>query len=291
MLRSVAPKGQEFRYSSTESFMVCRRKFQYEYVWEIEPNYGTSKKPTNLADVGSAFHKGMEVLYKGEPNPREAVTEWYTENDLDPNGLVKINTSMKNANDVSLGCYDRYVSWLTRSNYDEGMTPILMEATLRWEILPGIFLVAHPDRVDEDEYDQIHVRDYKTVGRYDQLLKYSDRNRQGLTYVVMLEEMLQRTVSTFTLLQVHRNPPKGNPIAVNPITEWFDEEQKQSHRVHLANVVQEMVALAEGNLAVYPHPGDHCDWCPFQDLCLAADADPGRVPAMLKTNYRKKVSE
>lgn len=281
----------EYRYSATESFMVCRRKFQYEYVWEIEPNYGDGQKPTNLADVGSAFHKGMEVLYKGGENPREAVEAWYAENDLDPNGLVKINTTMKQAKDVSLGCYDRYVGWLAASKYDEGMTAIMMEDELRWEILPGIFIVAHPDRVDEDEYGQLHVRDYKTVGRYDNLLKYSDKNRQGLTYCVLLEEALGRPVATFTLIQVHRNPPKSNPIAVNPITDWFDEDQKRSHRAHLANVAQEMVSLAQGELAVYPHPGEHCDWCPFQELCYATDAEPHRVDGLLKKNYRKKVSE
>lgn len=274
-----------YRYSATEQYLVCRRRFKYDYVWEIEPDY-SGERPVGLSDVGSAFHAGMEGLYKCKDGRRRM--EAYIRLHGLSGKLVKINTSMKDAATVARECYTRYDAWRQYSDYDNGRVPVLIEQRLQMEILPGVFISGAMDRVDEDEYGQLHVVDYKTVGRYDQYLKYSDMNRQGLTYCALVEAALGRPVVSFTLLQVHRSPPKSNPQPVNPITEFFSDQQKESHLKHLADTASEMVALAKGKLPATPHPSDVCGYCQFKDLCLSEDADPDNFKEYLNVNFRKK---
>lgn len=274
----------EYRYSSTETFLVCRRRFMYEYVWEIEPNYLT-EKPGTLADVGNAFHAGAQALYSGA-NCNEAVEQYIREHHLE--GQTYKGTDLAYC---ARGLINRFKNWPGRREFDEGYKTVMLEEKLRLELLSGVFITGIPDRVVEDQFGRLHIIDYKTVGQYRTYAEYMDLNRQGRTYALLVEAATGKHVDSFTLLQVHRKPPKSNPQPVNDLPKWFTEDEKKSHRKQLEQIVTDMVNLAKGDLSVYPHPGDHCGWCPFQKLCYTQDAEKDNFETMKRVEFRKKVVE
>lgn len=266
--------------------MVCRRRYAYDYMLELEPSYYKDDRPVSLASVGTAVHAGLEALYRGEDAGR-ALEASITEQGM-RDATVKIQKSLVNAGDVARGCLNRYVSWKAHTDFDSGRKTVMLEERLRMEIIPGVEITGMADRVVEDEWGQLHVYDYKTCGQYNQYTAFSDRNRQGLTYAALVEAHTGMKVVSFTLLQIHRSPPKANPLPVNPLTDYFTDEQKSAHIRHLKNVAGEIQALHGRELAVYPHPGQHCDWCPFKELCYTADAEPESFDEMINTKFRKK---
>lgn len=275
----------EVRYSATEEFLTCRRKYFYNYVEKLERAH-RDESYISLADVGTAFHAGMAALYLKQDG-RAALQQAIAEAGLSGQ-LVKVGSGTVDAGLCATGLYNRASQWCKYSDFDEGMTTVMVEERLELELALGLVINGMPDRVDEDAYGGLHIRDWKSVGVYTNFNDYSEMNRQMLTYAILVEAATGKTVQSATLLQVHRNPPKSNPLPVNPLTDWFTEKQKQSHKENLTDVLLDMVGLETGETVAYPHPEKHCKWCPFSDLCLATDADPARAVELRKTNYRVK---
>lgn len=261
----------EVRFSSTETFLQCRRRYDYEYKERLT-RIRTGIIPVTLASIGSAFHAGVQAYYGGE-DPGRALDDYFSEHDF-AGQTVKVGKNEVDAILCVRGLYNRYLGWAKYSGYDDGREIVDLEKRLEWELIPGVKITGQPDKVSRDQYGQLYIDDYKTVGVYTKFDDYADKNRQGLTYTVLAEHFYGQTVAAFTLLQVHRSPPKANPIAVDPLVSYFTAEQKAEHIENLKLVLSEIKDMHYSLLPVYPHPSDLCKWCPFRDLCYAQSAEP-----------------
>jgi RecB family exonuclease len=261
----------EIRYSATETFQVCRRKYQYEYAERLT-RIRNGPEPVTHATIGNAFHAAMEAYYSGKDG-RRALEDYISEHGL-AGQTIKVGKSEVDTALCARGLYNRYIGWAKYSKFDEGRKIFALEQRLSWEIIPGVAITGKPDRIDIDQYGNLHIIDFKTVGQYTKFDNFSDKNPQMLTYSVLAEQMYAKQVSSVTLLQVHRQPPKTNPVAVDPLTEFYTNDQIAEQIEILKSLAYEIKALHAGKLDVYPHRGDHCGWCPFRDLCQSASAEP-----------------
>jgi hypothetical protein len=114
--------------------------------------------------------------------------------------------------------------------------------------------------------------------------------RRCFTYSVLAEQVYAKQVSSVTLLQVHRQPPKNNPVAVDPLTEFYTNDQIAEQIEILKSLAYEIKALHAGKLDVYPHRGDHCGWCPFRDLCQSTSAEPAMYD-IIRKRFRVKADD
>lgn len=275
------------RYSATETFLTCRRRYDYEYKQRLT-RFAKGEEPVTHAMVGNAFHHAMEALYSGEDG-RAALEEYINVHGM-AGRTIKVQRNMIDAADISRGLYNRYVVWAKTSKYDEGTTVVDLEKRLGWEIIPGVTITGKADKLRRTAFGVLELIDYKTVGQYDKFDDYADMNRQGLTYAVLAEHEYGESVDSFALVQVHRSPPKSNPMPVNVLPAFFTEEQKAEHVESLKAVAREIKALHEDTLAIFPHAGDACTYCPFKDLCLQTSQDPGNVAAV-RARFRIKDSD
>ena len=68
----------ELRQSAIQTFLNCPRRFYWEYVEGLQPNYPDRVRPWTTPDTGTAFHKAMEAYYLGG-DPLEAWRGWSVE--------------------------------------------------------------------------------------------------------------------------------------------------------------------------------------------------------------------
>jgi RecB family exonuclease len=167
----------EIRYSATETFQVCRRRYDYEYRQRLT-RIRNGPEPVNHAHVGHAFHAAMEAYYSGKDG-RRALEDYISEHGF-AEQTIKVGRYEVNAAVCTRGLYNRYDTWAKYSKFDDGYKVFATEERLVWEIIPGVTITGKPDRIDIDQYGNLRIIDYKTVGVYTKYDNFSDKNPQML---------------------------------------------------------------------------------------------------------------
>jgi hypothetical protein len=280
---------QDYRFSSTSDYMMCRRKFMLGYIYEIEsiPWEGRDGSP---AEIGTMGHAGMAELYRGKTLD-EALIAVHAE-------ATKLGLSGKEGEEIAIGAVKRYVSWNVLHKPDKHMKTLLVEERLRVKIGTfyghDVYITGAMDLVQEDDLGGLHIVDHKFTANFAYLAGSIELNRQGKTYAYLVQQHLGRNVDTFTLNMVLRKPLKKSPtIVADRLTVYIDQDEIEAHVRYLAVVAEEMVRLhlevnGGDETRAFPNPGNHCSWCPFKNVCPTMDSDPDEAKEIISVKFRKK---
>lgn len=262
----------ELRQSAIQSFLNCPRRFYWEYVEGLQPNYPDRVRPWTTPDTGTAFHKAMEAYYLGG-DPLEAWRGWSVEEfgEVHPDADADLIDIM----------VEGHIDDLMSEGADVGETTVAVEVPIQAKLddVLGWSVVVHGqiDRLITTDDGLNIIDDWKTVGP---LSGSALTHIQQLgRYMVMSRQQLGFRADRLRITEVRKvKRTKGGPFYGRP---WVptNEQMFRDHahflRRDITNIVGQLTAdrsassIPERNEWSFNVTGE-CNWkCKVQDLCIA----------------------
>jgi len=268
------------RQSAISSFMDCRRKFFFEYVLGLEPDYPSGSRPWTTADTGTGFHEGMGAYYLGN-DPMAAVDSWVSEQWPDglPDGenldLVRIMV-------------EGHIEDLAQDGRDMGElvvgVEVPVEATVSDVLGVDVTIHGQVDRLIETADGLCVIDDWKSVASFTDIDNYI---HQLGRYALLVRSSTGWRADRIRTTQVKRvKRTKNGPFYQR---QWapLSEAAYATHAGNLRAVLEDMVTCM-GTEAYYEHYTGECSWkCRVQSVCQAMmrGDDPEQI---IEIHYREK---
>lgn len=283
----------ELRQSAIQSFLNCPRRFYWEYVMGLEPDYPGGLRPWRTVDTGTAFHKAMEAYYTSA-DPLDAIDGWMIEEfgEIHPDADLDLLRIM----------VEGHIDDLMSEGADVGERTIEVEIPLAVEIenVAGWKVIVHGqiDRLIETDDGLRIIDDWKTVGP---LSGSALTHIQQLgRYMIMARQQLDFRADRLRVTEVRKvKRTKGGPFYGRPwvpTNETMFRDHAHFLRRDLTNIVRQLTA--DRSLIATPERNDwsfnvtgECDWkCRVQDICLAQQH--GDDPELIvDIHYRPKEAQ
>lgn len=271
----------DVRQSAISSFMDCRRKFFYEYVLGIEPDYPGGPRPWTTADTGTALHDGLAAYYEGG-DPERAVAEWFASQwpddapETDELDLVHI-------------MLEGHIEDLADTGADVGETTVSVEVPVvaivhdvdHWDVR----IHGRVDRLVETDDGVKIIDDLKSVASFAPIDNYIHQLGRYALLVRSSTGWRSDRVRTTQVRRVKRT--KDGPFFQRPWTP-LSEDAYATQAINLRAVLRDMVRVLDQDGPFYEHYTGECSWkCRVQDICQARmrGDDPETV---IELHYRKK---
>lgn len=299
--------------SEIQTFKQCRRK------WWLAWHRGlrlTVESPLGALAIGQNIHVALGGWYvpDGQPqiNPQETLelllkeaaerlgTYWGSQEKNVPPEELKILLSEADLQRIML---EGYMQWIEETGADQDFTIIESE---RYVETPFIFqndvqinIIGRVDVLAEDHWSkQLVFIDHKTTGSILESLKGLALNPQMRMYRLILQRAENRDVflAIYSMLRKVKRTVKANPP-------FFHREKIVHNRHEIESFVQQLIGVIYDiievehhlddvyshpnmmhNRVVYPSPGAHCRYCPFQRECLMLD-DGSRAEDSLASRF------
>jgi hypothetical protein len=271
----------DIRQSAISSFMDCRRKFFYEYVLGIEPDYADGPRPWTTADTGTAFHEGIGAYYLGN-DPTHAVHDWVSEQWPD-------EMPEKDQLDLVRIMLDGHIADLAETGDDIGETTIAVEvpviATVHDVDHYDITIHGRVDRLIETDDGVNIVDDWKSVASFASIDNYIHQLGRYALLVRSGQGWRADRVRTTQVKRVKRT--KDGPFYQRPWTP-LSEDAYATHATNLRAVLRDLVRTLDNDGPYYEHFTGECSWkCRVQDICQAQmrGDDPETI---VELHYREK---
>lgn len=271
----------DIRQSAISSFMDCRRKFFYEYVLGLEPDYPDRARPWSTADTGTGFHVGIGAYYLGN-DPLDAVDIWMSEQwpDGDPE---------KSQRDLVTIMVEGHVGDLQDQSADVGETTIGVEVPVTATVtgVNGVDVTIHGqvDRLIENDEGLLILDDWKSVTTFAEIDNYLHQLGRYALMVRSSQGWRADRVRTTQVKRVKRT--KGGPFFQRP---WspLSEAAYETHSAGLRAVLSDIVNVVSADGPWYERYSTECGWkCRSQSICqaLLRGDDPELI---IELDYRKK---
>jgi hypothetical protein len=259
----------DIRQSAISSFLDCKRKFYWEYVEGIEFDWAQRPggRPWTNADVGTAFHLGMERYYQGLPEIEvmACAADHALEQDLGLNGKGKPFDE-----DLVRIMLEGHIADLAESGADVGEKVIALEEPVMATVkdVQGWTINIHGKidrRIETD--DGLHIiDDTKSVGPFEEIDSYLP---QLMRYALLVRSQHGWRADRVRTTQVRRVKRTGDGPFFDrpwvPVNEEMYRVAADSLRGTLDDIVQ---TLESGNF--YEHRTGECSWkCRVEDICRA----------------------
>jgi RecB family exonuclease len=282
-------KHIDIRQSAIQSFLNCPRRFYYEYVLGIEPDYPNRQRPWATVDTGTLFHEMIGAHYLGA-DPVLAADAYITEQ-----GFHALDPEVAKARELVEVMVYGHIDDIAQDGADVGETTVGVEVPVTGTVkdVNGWTVNIHGrvDRLIETDDGIKIIDDWKTVGPLGSSLGHI---QQLGRYAMMLrQEQGWRAdrVRTTQVRKVKRTKP--GPYYARP---WvpLNEDAYKSHaqqlRAVLTGIVDKVTASVDVEDYVF-NVTTECDWkCRVQDICLAHQY--GDDPEMIvDIHYRPKGQE
>jgi len=272
----------DVRQSAISSFMDCRRKFFYEYVLGIEPDYPEGPRPWTTADTGTAFHEGIGAYYLGT-DPWDAVGKW---------SLAQWPDLLPEKHQMELVeiMLEGHIADLAETGADVGEHTIAVEvpvvATVHDVDHYDVTIHGRVDRLIETEDGNV-IDDWKSVASFAPIDNYLHQLGRYALLVRSDDNWHWRAdrVRTTQVKRVKRT--KDGPFFQRPWTP-LSEDAYSTAAVNLRAVLRDMVRVLDHDGPWYEHYTGECAWkCRVQDVCQAQmrGDDPETI---VELHYRKK---
>lgn len=272
----------DVRQSAISAFMDCRRKFFYEYVLGIEPDYPDGPRPWTTADTGTAFHEGIGAYYQGK-DPMTAVAAW---------SLTQWPDELPEKRDMELVeiMLEGHIADLAQDGADVGETTIGVEVPVlatvhdidHWDIN----IHGRVDRLIETEDGNV-IDDWKSVASFTSIDSYLHQLGRYALLVRSGNGWRADRVRTTQVKRVKRT--KDGPFYQRPWTP-LSEDAYATQAINLRAVLRDMVRVIDQDGPWYEHYTGECSWkCRVQDVCQAQmrGDDPETI---VELHYREKTS-
>lgn len=270
----------DVRQSAISAFMDCRRKFFYEYVLGIEPDYPDGPRPWTTADTGTAFHEGIGAYYQGK-DPMTAVAAW---------SLTQWPDELPEKRDMELVeiMLEGHIADLAQDGADVGETTIGVEVPVlatvhdidHWDIN----IHGRVDRLIETEDGNV-IDDWKSVASFTSIDSYLHQLGRYALLVRSGNGWRADRVRTTQVKRVKRT--KDGPFYQRPWTP-LSEDAYATQAINLRAVLRDMVRVIDQDGPWYERYSTECSWrCRVPDICQAQmrGDDPETV---IELHYRKK---
>lgn len=128
--------------------------------------------------------------------------------------------------------------------------------------------------------EQGRVRNKPQLNHYKLALKFSDADMKGLKL-----KDLEKIASEMNLVvygEVSKN--QGSPLFWRDVVRR-NKANRQRQMDRIADEAETMTLIRGGVLPILKTPGDHCNWCDYNDLC-DIDEDGGDTEQFIKDVYK-----
>lgn len=273
-------KTVDIRQSDIQSFLDCRRRFKFERLQHLQPDYGTGVRPWSKSrDTGTAFHEAMGAYYL-DKSPAAAVRKWVRKEfgDTPPEADIELVEIMVKG----------HIDDLAEDGADVGEDTIAVEQKVYAAYDVGewtVYVHCTCDRLIETDAGLKIIDDWKSNTKLDSTLDYI---QQLGRYAVVVRDGLDWRADRVRSTQVKRVKRTGDgPFYARP---WLplNEDAYIDHETNLRDQLADMMRVILGNGPYYEHVTTECSWkCFVQDICKAMQQgdDPGM---MVDLHYRKK---
>ncbi|HWO94389.1 MAG TPA: PD-(D/E)XK nuclease family protein [Dehalococcoidia bacterium] len=231
------------------TFRRCRRLYKYRYVERLPT------APNAYDTTGSNIHAALRELMLRAPEERtparaaDIVREQWQTNRAGFRGMADEARWRARAIDQA--------ARFAQLPEAEG-TPLAVERYLEVDLTPRVRLFGRIDRIDEASNEGLHIIDYKTGRRPDEI----DPGQLQL-YAMMVHRSEERPVTAATFLYLDDG------------TSWTAPPSALDHAA-AANGVLETVEQIVSEREYEPAVGPYCAFCDFQAICPARKETVGR---------------
>lgn len=273
------------RMSDMQSFMDCPRQWYLtRYRGLTSPEKPGLYAPTSR-DIGSTVDLAMRGYYWDGKDPSSTIRALaeersFSEEETHPGWADVYATSAR--------MMEGYLEWLADTGSDHGEVTVGVELELEAEIIPGVFIHGHLDRlVFDTNFDDFIVDDTKTV---DQIPKSElfDINFQLLTYIWLLRKIgIEASRGRHTYLRRVKRTGRANPPFYARSDIFVNDVQMANHEEHLKVLVHRIVDATyclncspgtPEESGLYPHVTRDCEWkCPVKSVCVSMSSDTREV--------------
>lgn len=291
--------SNQFSNSLLDTFKTCRRKWYLTYYlrYGIRPS---RRKPTGYAELGTRVHLALEAHYGYDLDPISVlhlVYQWAAEE------YPQYADDLEKERDWALTMVEGYLPWAEENGTDAGLEIVATERIVSRETADfkgrQIFMVGKLDQLVRREWDGVVLaRDWKTVGTLTKANKLL-RDEQ-MRFYTLLQNLDARDSSDgyrsggvlYTMLLRSKRTARAKGPFYDQVEVNFNRHDLNSMWVRTLQTATEILditeALDQGSVdhkqIAYPHPGMHCDWCPFVQVCHLAD-DGSRFEDVLNNEY------
>lgn len=275
---------RRIRNSSITKFLRCRRSWSLSYLRNLETAWNQRMTPQTF-DCGNAVHRGLEALVNGQ-DWMAAIDEHWAE----IQGVLAPEADYEKWIDQLVTMprlmVEGYIEWREEEGIDIGYetlgTELPYEANLGAFHGDDVILYGTIDRLLRNPNGQLVIDDYKTVATLDSILtlptNWQINNYDLLTRVNTGEDVVE---ARHTQLKRVKRTARAKPPFYGMLRTTFNQARRDSHWLHLAGVVDEMVSIMQ-RIEVDPDPAHHmlcppnptrdCSWdCAFKDVCPSMD--------------------
>lgn len=280
----------EVRASALSAFLDCERRFYWEYVRAIEPDYPPGQRPWQSVDTGSAVHAGIAAYYDPEfPNadPCQAVLDWAIDHGFDP-----LNPDVRQGLDLAIIMVEGHISDVESDGVDTAEETLWCEKQLSATLdIDGWKATVHgkPDRLIRSKVTgEIILEDTKTAQHLDSSLGHITQLGRYAVLLRLAGEPYPNIVRTNQIKKVKRT--KDGPFYSRP---WlpFNQDAYDQHFDDLVETLRRMIDRLSKDQRMIPHVTTECSWkCRVQDLCIA-QSHGDDYEAIVEINYRPKEGE
>jgi hypothetical protein len=299
--------------SEIQTFKRCRRQWWLAWHRGLRPKV---ESPLGALAIGQNIHVALGGWYvpDGQPrtNPQETLevllkeaaerlgTYWGSQEKNVPPEELKILLSEADLQRIML---EGYMQWIEETGADQDFTIIeserYVEAPFIFRNGVQIYIIGRLDVLAEDHWSkQLVFIDHKTTGSILESLKGIAFNPQMRMYRLILQLAEDRDVllAIYSMLRKVKRTVKANPP-------FFHREKIVHNRHEIESFIQQLMGVIYDiieveyhlndvythpnmvhNRAVYPTPGAHCRYCPFQRECLMMD-DGSRAEDSLASRF------
>jgi hypothetical protein len=167
------------RGSEVQSFLRCRKRWEYEYLEGLQP-----KEVNHKLFFGNLIHKFIEVLYStgNAEKAKAAMFQFFNENYTTREGLLELY-------DLASKIADRYThKYITDL---ENYTTIATELQFRIPLDENMYYTGTIDWIFLDEDERLCFADHKTTKSLDKYEKGMEMDRQISRYYWALQQLCQ----------------------------------------------------------------------------------------------------
>ena len=283
-------RTMDIRQSAIQSYLDCPRRFFWDYVEGLEPDYPDRTRPWATVDIGTAVHEALGAWYDG--TGRDPLVAWraWAEDTFDgeiPEGCDE---------DLIDIMVEGHLDDLAQDGADVGETTVGVEVPVVGKVVGlagpdgspwAVNVHGRVDRLIETD-DGLHIiDDWKTCGPLSGALNHI---QQLGRYAVMIRSERGWRADRVRVTEIRKvKRTKGGPFYAR---NWLplNEDAYASHASHLRLSLESILRDVAAGQYTY-NVTTECGWkCRAQDICLAQQHGDD-VEMIVDLHYRPKGQE